>query len=230
MKNLGMGTMVALTDVGSWEKCLGPSLCSGACPVPPACSFGTPPGEHPGKELSHIAMWHKTEANKRALLCLHCEQAGEREFEEGFKRQDVINRAELAKHLLMERWHRRKRREHLSGLGRSTRDVCISEMVLESGEARAAFSKEKQEVSEDGKGTLRSQGPRAAPSDLRLTLRSPDLMKVGWTMRTCGFEGSQSWAIWKGTSQTSGVGRASVAEGVPCFSHNQVSPDFSVEL
>lgn len=57
----------------------------------PACSFGTPPGEHPGKELSRIAMWHKAEANKQALLCLHCEQAGESEFEEGFKRQDVIN-------------------------------------------------------------------------------------------------------------------------------------------
>lgn len=54
-------------------------------------------------------------------------------------------------------------------------------MVLESDEARAGFSKEKQEV--DLKMVkafiLSSQEPRAASTDLRLTLRSPNLMKVG---------------------------------------------------
>lgn len=58
--------------------------------------------------------------------------------------------------------------------------MCISEMVLESDEVRAGFSK-KQEV--DLKMVkafmLRSQGLRAASTDFRPALRSPDLMKVG---------------------------------------------------
>lgn len=55
---------------------------------------------------------------------------------------------------------------------------------------------------------LSSQEPRAASTDLRLTLRSPNLMKVGWIMGRCGFEGSQSWATRKETLQTSGVAQS----------------------
>lgn len=71
----------------------------------------------------------------------------------------------------MERWYQRKEKS-LGERGRSTRGACRSEMVLESDEARAGFSKEKQEV--DLKMVkafiLRPEGPRAAPVDLGLTL------------------------------------------------------------
>lgn len=176
--------MVTVTDMGGWEKCLLPSQPS---PVfrnlscSPSLLLWHPTRQALRERVNSFAMCHKAEANKWALMYLHCEQAGEREFEEGFKRQDVINWAELAKHFLLERWHRKKRREHQSGWGWKEHQgcVCISEMVLESDEARAGFSKEKQEV--DLKMVkafiLRSQGPGAAPTDLRLTLRS---QPEGW--------------------------------------------------
>lgn len=66
--------------------------------------------------------------------------------------------------------------------------VSMREVVLESDDTRAGFSKEEQGVDLQMVKTfiLRPEGHRAAPTGFGLALRSPNLMEEG-----SAFEGSQ---------------------------------------